>query len=79
MYIYVFIYFKATERRDIILHLFSGTVVTMVSCHHAHGFFLRRTDARPSMLHSGDPDKLELTSSNLWRIRVDVRRLHVLL
>lgn len=40
------------------MRLFSGTVVTMVSCHRAPGFFLRRTDARPSMLHSRDPGKL---------------------
>lgn len=35
--------------------LLAGTVVTMVSCHQSTGFFLRRADVRPSMLHSRDP------------------------
>lgn len=32
--------------------LFSGTVVTMVSCHRAHGLFLRCTDASQSAMPS---------------------------
>lgn len=51
------IYFKKTahEYRDNMVLLLAGTVVTMVSCHQSTGFFLRRTDVRPSMLHSRDP------------------------